>query len=250
MNADLPAIHIGTSGWHYPHWRGVFYPESLDTRQWLGHYARHFPCVEINNSFYRLPGQATFAQWREQTPRGFAFTVKAPQGITHRRKLRNCRDSLARFLEHAAALKEKLAVILFQLPPRWHCNARRLADFLALLPPHLPCAFEFRDPDWHNETVYALLRDHGAAFCIFELGELRTPLVSTAGHVYVRLHGPAGPYAGSYSPARLRTWAEKLRCWQSQGKTVWLFFDNDQAGYAVKNARLLTKLVQEGTNTA
>ena len=188
MNA---AIHIGTSGWHYPHWRGVFYPRELPSSQWLAYYARRFRCVEINNSFYRLPEPASFARWHAETPADFRFSVKAPQGITHRKKLKNCRDSLARFLDHAANLEDKLAMVLFQLPPRWHCNPRRLASFLRLLPAGLPCSFEFRDPSWHNEEVYALLRAHGAAFCIFELGELHSPEVVTTETAYIRLHGPA-----------------------------------------------------------
>ncbi len=238
-------VCIGTSGWHYPHWREVFYPRDLPSSQWLSFYARHFPCVEINNSFYRLPEATTFRQWRQQVPPDFRFAVKAPQGITHRKKLKDCGELLARFLDHAAALEDGLGAILFQLPPRWRCNPRRLADFLALLPVDLPCSFEFRDPSWHNEEVYELLRAHGAAFCIFELGELTSPRMLTADFAYVRLHGPAGPYAGSYGPARLRGWAEKLQGWRRRGLDCWLFFDNDQAGYAVKNARLLMKLLDD-----
>ncbi len=237
------SIHVGTSGWHYPHWRGVFYPRELASSQWLSYYARHFRCVEINNSFYRLPDAEVFARWRKETPADFRFSVKAPQGITHRKKLKDCNESLERFLAHAAALEDKLAVVLFQLPPRWHCNVQRLESFLQMLPRTLRCAFEFRDPSWHNEEVYALLRAQQAAFCIFELGELQAPEVTTSKLVYIRLHGPAGPYAGSYSAARLRDWAAKLRRWQRQGQSAWVFFDNDQAGYAVRNARLLAKLV-------
>ncbi len=241
----MPAgVHIGTSGWHYPHWRGVFYPEDLPAAQWLPFYARHFSCVEINNSFYRLPERETFDHWRTQTPPGFAFAVKAPQGITHRKKLKVCTDTLQRFLEHAAVLEEKLAVILFQLPPRWRCNPQRLEDFLRWLPAGLRYTFEFRDPSWHDPAVYALLETYGAAFCLFELGDFRAPLTVTTDFVYVRLHGPAGPYAGSYSAARLRTWGERLRGWQRQGHSVWVFFDNDEAGHAVKNARLLRRLME------
>ncbi|MFQ5487367.1 MAG: DUF72 domain-containing protein [Gammaproteobacteria bacterium] len=236
-------IHIGTSGWHYPHWRGVFYPREVDSSRWLSYYARHFSCVEINNSFYRLPEATVFSRWREETPADFRFSVKAPQSITHRKKLKDCRDILERFLAHGAALEDKLAVVLFQLPPRWHCNLQRLESFLQMLPRTLRCSFEFRDPSWHNEEVYALLRAHQAAFCIFELGELQAPEVTTSNLVYIRLHGPAGPYAGSYSAVRLRSWSEKLRQWQRRGHAAWVFFDNDQAGYAVKNARLLAKLV-------
>jgi len=239
----MARIHIGTSGWHYPHWKGRFYPADSKPAMWLSCYAQQLHCVEINNSFYRLPDSRTFGRWATQTPDDFSFTVKAGQHITHRKKLRDCQDAVMQLLEQARGLGRKLQVILFQLPPHWHCNPRRLQTFLQSLPAGHRYAFEFRDPSWHQETVYRILREHNAAFCLFELGEHQTPWVVTADFVYIRLHGPAGPYTGSYTPARLRSWAEKLCRWQAQGKDCWIFFDNDEAGYAAKNALLLSKLI-------
>jgi len=236
-------IHIGTSGWHYPHWKGRFYPQDSKPATWLSWYAQHLHCVEINNSFYRLPDSQTFSQWAEQTPDEFGFAVKAWQFITHRKKLKGCGDAVQRLLEQAAGLGHKLELILFQLPPRWHCNPQRLQTFLQSLPRDHRYAFEFRDPSWHQETIYQLLQEHQAAFCLFELGTLKSPWIITADFVYIRLHGPTGPYAGRYSPAQLRSWAEKLRQWQSQGKDCWIFFDNDESAHAVKNALLLSKLI-------
>ena len=238
----MPAsIHIGTSGWHYPHWKHRFYPGDLPSSAWLGYYARRLDSVEINSTFYRLPEESTVEKWRQQATAGFTFSVKAPRAITHHKKLKQCGPLTAEFLERLSPLDDKLGVVLFQLPPRWHCNTGRLEAFLGNLPPGPDYAFEFRDPSWHNEEVYTLLREANAAFCLYELGDTETPLVTTAGFVYVRLHGPAGPYAGSYAPAAVRRWARRLRRWQGEGKECWLFFDNDQNAHAVKNALALQR---------
>jgi len=238
-------IHIGTSGWHYPHWKKLFYPNDLGKDEWLGFYAEKLQCVEINNTFYKLPGPDTFTNWFKQTPADFTFAVKAWRVITHRKKLKDCAAAVDTFIEHVAVLGDKLGPVLLQLPPRWHCNAARLNEFLHLLPKPFRYTFEFRDPSWHNDEVYSLLIEHNAAFCVFELGDIHSPHISTADFMYIRLHGPKGPYAGSYSVRRLRNWAEKISGWQAQGKDVFVFFDNDEAAYAAKNALLLDKLVKD-----
>lgn len=242
-------IHIGTAGWHYPHWKILFYPDDLRQSEWLRYYSEKFQCVEINNSFYKLPDSATFTEWARQTPAGFVFSVKAWRVITHRKKLKDCADTVGIFMDHVSALGGKLGPILFQLPPRWHCNTQRLKEFLKLLPTGFRYAFEFRDASWHSDEVYTLLTKHNAAFCIFELGKMHSPEMCTADFVYVRLHGPKGPYAGSYSVRDLRKWAKKIMAWQAEGKDVFIFFDNDEAAYAVKNAVLITKLVKEHTTS-
>jgi len=238
-------IHIGTSGWHYPHWRGNVYPRGLTKDDWLGYYAGQFDCVEVNNSFYRLPSVQTLQDWAAQTPEGFVFALKAPQGITHRHKLKNCQEPLAQFLDRAAILGPRCGPLLFQLPPRWHCNVQRLGRFLAALPEGRRCAFEFRDHSWHDEAVYALLREHNAAFCLYHLDGFLSPVEITADFVYLRLHGPGGPYQGSYHGRTLRRWAGDIRTWRRRGLDVYCFFDNDEAGYAARNARRLCQLVAE-----
>ena len=239
----MGAIHVGTSGWSYPHWAGRFYPGDLPQRQWLGFYARHFATVEINNAFYRLPGPDTFAAWARQTPPGFLFAVKASRYITHLKKLKAPDEALARLLHHAAHLGDKLGPILFQLPPRWRCNPERLADFLQRLPRGHDYAFEFRDPSWFCEAVYGLLRDHGCAFCIYHLAGRQSPLAVTAPFVYIRLHGPDGPYQGRYGREGLVEWVEHIRVWAEEGRTVYCYFDNDQNAYAVEDARTLKRLL-------
>lgn len=229
-------IHIGTSGWHYKHWRGPFYPPRLPTKNWLSFYAERLHCVEINHSFYRLPTPATCTGWYNQTPGNFLFAVKAWRLITHIKRLLDCAEAVQTFLPPVQTLGEKLGPILCQLPPRLPCNPQRLADFLRLLPQDQRYTFEFRDPHWHNQTVYDLLAAHNAAFCMFELAGFRSPEICTADFVYIRLHGPDGPYRGCYDAPALHGWAEKLRHWQAQGKEVYLFFDNDEAGFAVQNA--------------
>lgn len=237
--------HIGTSGWHYPHWVERFYPAELPKDEWLAWYAQRLPAVEINASFYQSLTLEQVEHWRAAVPIDFTFAVKAPRYITHLRKLRDCGDALARFLAPLAGFGHQLGPLLFQLPPRWRRNATRLAAFLKLLPGDHRCAFEFRDPDWHHPEIYELLEEHGAAFCIFDLAGETSPLACTADFVYVRLHGPAGAYAGRYSAAALKRWATHIAAWQRQHKDVYLYFNNDQAGYAVKNTLYLNDYLRE-----
>ncbi len=236
-------VHIGTSGWHYRHWRGPFYDEKAPASKMLEFYCRHFDTVEINNSFYKLPDLSTFAAWRQDTPRGFRFAVKASRFITHMKKLSDPESALGNFLPRAEALREKLGPILFQLPPRWGPNLERLQTFLRRLPRRHRYAFEFREPGWHTERVYELLRRHNAAFCLYELSGFRTPDVITADWTYIRLHGPGGKYQGSYSHRALAEWAEKIRRWSARLKNIYVYFDNDQAAYAARNALELKRLV-------
>ncbi|MGI9103803.1 MAG: DUF72 domain-containing protein [Terriglobales bacterium] len=239
----MARVHIGTSGWHYKHWCGPFYEDKLPASKMLPVYYQRFDTVEINNSFYRLPSAETFRCWRESTPRGFCFAVKASRFITHMKKLKEPRNALENLLPRAEELKEKLGPILFQLPPKWTLNGERLEEFLSALPPHHRYAFEFREPSWHKEEIYGMLRRYNAAFCIYELNQFRSPEPITADFTYVRLHGPGGPYQGSYSARAVRGWAEKIARWGEHLKKIYVYFDNDQAGYAAQNALELKRLV-------
>ena len=237
-------IRIGTSGWHYQHWCGPFYAEKLSPAKMLEFYYQHFDTVEINNSFYRLPSADTFRRWRQSTPRGFCFAVKGSRFITHMKKLKEPQNALENFLPRAEELKEKLGPILFQLPPHWAVNPQRLEEFLRALPPRHQYAFEFREPSWHTDQIYEILRRHNAAFCIYELNGFQSPELVTANFVYIRLHGPGGPYQGRYSRGKLREWASKITGWAGRLTGIYVYFDNDQAAYAALNALELTKLVE------
>jgi uncharacterized protein YecE (DUF72 family) len=239
----LSVIYIGTSGWHYKHWKGLFYPEGMKQQDYLQHYLNFCNTVEINNSFYRLPTAETFANWRQSVPDNFVFAVKASRFITHMKKLKDPQTSFANFLQNVTALEEKLGPILFQLPPRWHCDLERLQQFLQALPLGLLYTFEFRDHTWYNEPVYDLLREYNAAFCIYDLEQHLSPVIVTANFVYIRLHGPVGKYNGSYSDEALQNWAEAALAWAEEGKTVYIYFDNDIGGHAVVDAQRLLKKI-------
>jgi uncharacterized protein YecE (DUF72 family) len=237
------AIHIGTSGWHYDHWRGPFYPKDLGRKGFLEFYARHFHTVEINNSFYKLPTERALSTWRDGVPPGFIFAVKGSRFITHMKKLKDPERSLAPFLERAALLKDKLGPILFQLPPGWHVNRERLAAFLTALPETWRYTLELRDQSWINNQILDLLTKHKVAFCIYDLAGYLSPSEITADFVYIRLHGPGGPYQGRYPTQTLERWAGAIAAWSRQGREVFCYFDNDEAGFAAQNAWQLRNLL-------
>ncbi|HTL47843.1 MAG TPA: DUF72 domain-containing protein [Verrucomicrobiae bacterium] len=245
-----PHVQIGTSGWMYKHWNGTFYPEKHggDKESYLGFYARHFRTVELNNSFYGLPQRQTLKMWREIAPEDFLFAVKASRYITHIRRLNTPRASLDKFFRRVAHLKEKLGPVLFQLPPNWHVNLGRLETFLKALPKGRDYTMEFRDPSWHCEDVYGLLEKYGVSFCIFQLARFLSPIRVTSKMVYVRLHGPTKEkYKGSYSHRQLEEWATRIRAWRKEKRSVYVYFDNDQAAYAVRNAAELNVLLGQET---
>ena len=236
-------VRIGTSGWHYAHWCGPFYPAEMRTPGMLEFYYRHFNTVELNNSFYKLPTVEAFRCWRDSTARNFLFAVKASRFLTHMKKLSDPQGALDNLLPRAEQLGDKLGPILFQLPPHWRLNLERLDTFLSVLPRRHQYAFEFREPTWHRDAVYELLRSYNAAFCAFELAGFHSPIEVTADFAYVRLHGPGGKYQGSYSARALSAWAGRIREWRRSLKNIYVYFDNDQAGYAAHNALTLQRLV-------
>jgi uncharacterized protein YecE (DUF72 family) len=236
-------IYVGTSGWHYRHWIGTFYPRETKASEQLAYYVNNFNTVELNNPFYRLPSKETFLRWRKTVPDDFLFSVKASRFITHMKKLKDPEESLKQFLDHASGLKEKLGPILFQLPPGWGVNADRLKEFLRALPKKFSYVFEFRNTTWYAPEIISLLKEYNCAFCIYELAGHITPLEVTANFVYVRLHGPGNKYQGSYTAKDLRLWHKRSLEWLDQKKDVFIYFDNDQAGYAAQNAADLLKLI-------
>ncbi|HJZ99606.1 MAG TPA: DUF72 domain-containing protein [Candidatus Solibacter sp.] len=229
-------VRIGTSGWHYAHWRGPFYPERFPAAKMLEFYAERFDTVELNNTFYRLPPEGAAAEWKRGAPPGFLFAAKGSRFLTHMKKLRDDGSGIENFFSRVEGLGRKLGPVVFQLPPRWRVNTERLEAFLDMLPKRRRYAFEFREPSWHTPEVYRILRRRNAAFCIFEIGGWKPEHEITADFTYIRLHGPGGPYQGSYSRAELKKWALRIRQWSRELKAAYVYFDNDQAGYAAKNA--------------
>jgi uncharacterized protein YecE (DUF72 family) len=248
---DEPGVaHIGTSGWHYAHWRGPFYPEKLPASKMLDFYTAHFDTVELNNTFYRLPVIGGLETWRDSTPRHFLFAAKGSRFLTHMKKLKDAGPGIEKFFERVDRLGHKLGPIVFQLPPFWEANAERLDAFLSALPRRRRYAFEFRNPTWHTEAIYRILRRYNAAFCIFEIAGFRSGLELTANFTYLRLHGPGAAYQGSYAPDVLRRWAAQIREWQKTLKAIYVYFDNDQGAFAVENALALKRMVRDESQPA
>ncbi len=239
----LGSVHIGTSGWHYKHWVGTFYPAKTPASKMLAYYCEKFDTVELNNSFYHLPKKNSLESWRDSTPKHFCFAAKGSRFLTHMKKLKDPEQGLARFFDAIGTLEHKLGPILFQLPPNWELDFERLATFLSFLPSEHRYAFEFRNATWSVPETYDLLARHNVAYCIFDLAGTQSPIQITADFCYVRLHGPGGKYQGSYSDDALQAWARRIREWQRELKAVYLYFDNDQAGYAAHNALRLKELV-------
>ncbi len=251
-------VETGTSGWSYRHWRGTFYPEDLPAARWLEHYSQRFSTVELNATHYGLPSAGTVRAWGERAPAGFTYAVKMSRLITHSHRLRGADELVRNFLARVAGLGAHLGPVLVQLPPRFPRDRGLLAAFLETLrqgepaqlglgtaaPPSFTYAFEFRDGDWLHDDVFELLAQHGVAFCIYHLAGYETPHVVTSRLIYVRLHGPAGAYAGRYDERSLRAWADEAAGWAAAGHHVYIYFDNDQEGAAPRDAERLRGLLE------
>lgn len=238
-------VHVGTSGWSYDHWTGVLYPEGLAPRERLGRYVEAFGTVELNASFYRWPRDASFASWRRRTPEGFVLSVKAPRGLTHGKRLYAPERWVERISGAWHELGETRGVLLVQLGPGQPRDDARLGYFLQRLPWWVRVTVELRHPSWHDEAVYRLLEQHGAAYCVMSGAHLPCVLRTTAPFVYVRLHGPDPHhlYGGSYDEDSLHWWADRIREWESSGREVFAYFNNDGEGNAVRNAGRLREIL-------
>lgn len=237
-------VQIGTSGWHYDHWKGNFYPDALSRNNYLDFYARQFSTLEINTSFYQMPQEKTLTQWRNGVPDSFLFSMKASRYITHIKKLKDAKQILSPFFKRVELLGDKLGPILFQLPPQWKFNLERLTSFLNALPETYRYAFEFRDSSWFNPKTYEALSQHNAAFGIYQVASRNAPREVTADFAYVRLLGSKAPNQGKYDAGTLKEWANQIASWAAAGKDIYCYFDNDEAGYAVEDAQKLKELVE------
>ena len=238
-------VHVGTSGWSYAHWHGVLYPHGVSPRERLDYYLLRYRTAELNSSYYRWPADASFSRWRRRLPEDFTLSVKAPGLLTHVSRLYGPERWLARVAGSLSRLGGKLGVLLVQLPPGFAYDHARLAYFLDRVPAGLRVAVEFRHPSWHREEVFGLLERHGAGYCVMSGAGLPCVLRATAPFVYVRLHGPDHEhlYAGSYPEQDLRWWACRIREWVSTGREVFVYFNNDGGGNAVRNAAALKAIL-------
>ena len=224
----------GTSGFSYKEWVGPFYPEKTPASAMLRYYAERFPTVEINNTFYRMPDTALLERWAQEVPEGFAFTLKAPQRITHIKRLKDTASDVAEFTRRAAVLGDRLGMLLFQLPPSLRKDLPRLRDLLGALPPERRVAVEFRHDSWHDDEVYATLRERGAALCVAEDDEGASPFVCTSEDAYLRLRRT------QYNESDLRAWADRIAAQPLE--RAWVYFKHEDEASAPRFARQLEEL--------
>jgi uncharacterized protein YecE (DUF72 family) len=236
---QAPLYRVGTSGWHYDHWRDRFYPRGLPKSRWLAYYAQHFSTVEINASFYRLPSENAWRAWRAQTPPGFVFAAKVSRFITHYRRLLGVAEPLATFLHRARLLGDKLGPVLYQLPPDLPRDDERLRAFVAQLPTDIRHVVEFRHASWWVDPVFAILERYGAGFCVVDMVGMECPLVATAPFVYLRFHGKESRYRSRYGEGELAGWAQRIRSLGVGRQEAYAYFNNDAEAHAVYDARSL-----------
>jgi uncharacterized protein YecE (DUF72 family) len=229
-------LWVGTSGWQYRDWRSSFYPPRLPQARWLAHYAARFETVELNNSFYRLPSEAAFERWRDQTPDGFVFAVKMSRFLTHLRRLRDPEEPVALFLERAGRLGAKLGPVLLQLPPNFPADPDRLAAALDRFPDTKRVAVELRHDSWYSPQVRTILEERRAALCLADSPHRRTPEWRTADWGFVRFHEGLAHPRPCYEEAPLRAWAERIARLWGPGPDVYCYFNNDMRACALRDA--------------
>jgi uncharacterized protein YecE (DUF72 family) len=228
-------LHVGTSGYSYKEWKGPFYPKDLPAKQMLHFYGEHFRTVEINNTFYRMAEASVLQAWAGEVPADFKFVLKAPQVITHFKRLKDVSDSVTQLLEVAETLKKRLGPMLFQLPPNFKKDVPRLREFLGLLPSRHRAAFEFRHQSWFDEEVFGLLRCHGAALCIAdEKDDLKVPFVATVDWGYLRLRRL------DYSDKELKTWVKRVQ--EQEWRDAFVFFKHEDEGKGPQFAKRFLEL--------
>lgn len=241
-------LYIGTSGWSYPHWEGIFYPEDLAKKKQLEYFSQHFDTVELNSPFYHLPRESTFAGWYKRTSKDFVFAVKVSRFISHIKYLKDCEEPWLNFYQRAKLLKEKLGPFLVQLPPNWKKDLDRLKDFVKTVKkvsPQEKFAFEFRHETWFCPEIYhSFEKEKDVCFCMADSNRWPKTQEITDNFVYLRFHGPGQLYGSKYSKKDLENWAVKIKDYLKQGRDVFCYFNNDFQGFAIENAKELLKLCE------
>lgn len=242
---------VGTSGYQYDHWKGLFYPEGLAKKKWFDHYQKYFLSVEVNATFYHLFKESTFQKWRDHAPEGFIYVLKLWRWITHRKRLHDVSEDIMTFLSRALLLEDMLGAVLVQLPPGLHRNDERLQIFFddwhkaqRTLNRPVRTALEFRHASWFVPEVYAILRKNGAALCLPDMPSINGYREVTADFIYLRLHGKPALYYTLYSEEELRQWAQWVRPYMLKGADVYAYFDNDGDAHAVQNAMQLKEMLE------
>jgi uncharacterized protein YecE (DUF72 family) len=249
-------LYIGTSGWVYRSWKGPFYPDTLPSRRYLAHYAQEFETTEINSSFYHLPRASTFTNWAEQVPEDFIFAVKASRFLTHIKRLLDPEEPWQRFIESAVNLGSRLGPILLQFPPSFKIQASRLETFFNVAqavkprPTPLKLVCEFRHESWFHPDIYRLLNRYHVAWCIADGAKYPRKDLVTTDFAYIRYHGRSKMFASNYSKAVLLKEARLIKQHLRDGLDVFVYFNNDAQANAVRNARLLKRVLAAMKATA
>ena len=246
-NQNYPRLFIGTSGWSYQHWSGIFYPLDIKPDKYLEHYITKFNCVELNSSFYHLPMNTTISGWVKRTPEDFRFCPKMSRFITHQMRLAKIEEPLKKYFDLFEGMKMRLGPVLVQLPPGLSFDKSLVVDFLSTLKNQYSeyrFAIEIRHKSWITDDFFDLLSQNGIAFVIADSGK-RYPYYETvtSGFIYLRFHGREKLYASDYSETDLNYYADRIRGWLNGNKEVWAFFNNDFNGFAVKNAERLRQII-------
>ena len=239
-------VLVGTSGYSYKHWKDVFYPSALTQNKWFQFYTKTFKAVELNVTFYRLPSRKTFQGWFEKSPKNFKFVIKGSRYITHIKRLKGCKESLKLFFGNASGLENKLICVLWQLPPSFKYDLKRLEKFIDLLKKYPKCfhSMEFRHQTWFNNDTYDILKGNNINLCIADSPNFPSYEVITSNFLYLRFHGGKTLYGSQYSEKELKAWAQKTKKWLKGKKLLLAFFNNDAHGFAVKNALQFKKILR------
>jgi len=233
-------FHIGTSGWCYKDWPGIFYPKNLKTTNWLSYYANIFSCTEINSSFYRLPKKQTVENWISKVPADFLFCVKMSRYLSHIKRLKEPEEPLERFFGIFEPMKKQMGPVLIQLPKTVSFDPAVAEYFYKLLSEKYSeyrFAMELRHESWFNDNSYGLMRNYNISFVISQSGE-HFPYIEmvTSKNIYFRFHGPGSLYNSKYKSTELKKYSTLFNNWIRQGYELWIFFNNTMYGYGIENA--------------